>query len=269
MINTILNSYKVKTEELGRVVDHFQQNLRQNLDTLNYCLNRGMTGKDIENFHIGYDKSAIDFQNFIERSNFDVDLLKELGILVKENGSEDSYYDKFCRRIIFPIQDMKGNFIGLTGRVWKKGDDRAKYINTNLCEIYQKSLIMYGLYQAAYDISTQNLVLVVEGNADVVACHSEGIKIAVCTSGSAFMEEHYLLLRQYTSRFIFCFDNDESGKKTTEKVKKLLENKSDIRVGYLDVGDAKDLDEYIRNFGSKDIKNAIKDLDNELLFELE
>jgi DNA primase len=247
LLENIEKEYNSKIEITDKFTSFFQRSLLYNQESLNYCLNRGITKKSLDIFHIGYDPGGKILQEFIERYNFNSEDLVELGILTKD--SSDTYYDKFSKRIIFPIFDLKGNSIAFSGRIWKDGDDRSKYINSNLSTLYQKSLIMYGLYQAYKSIVEYNLVLLVEGNTDVLACHDSNLKIAVAPCGTSFMEEHFLLLNNFTNRFIFCMDNDEAGRKAKNKIITMLKDKKDIKYGFLNISIVKDIDLFIKNYG--------------------
>jgi len=261
IVDDIVKRYDDKVKILNKIAKFFNRNLFFNKNALDYCtINRGFTKKSIDDFLIGYDTDKL--LEFIEKEKINFEYLIELGVL--SQNKNNSYYDKFSGRIIFPVFDLKGNIIGFSGRIWQSGDNRSKYVNSTLSTVYQKSLSLYGLYQALNDIIESNLVLVVEGNSDVITCHQEDIKITVSSCGTSFTEEHFLILNQFTNRFIFCFDNDESGKKSIERVKKLLSTKKDIKTGYLKIEGPKDLDEFIQNYGSNSLKESILKLESQL-----
>ncbi len=262
IINDIVAKYNDKVNVLRKLAKFYNRNLLFNQEALNYCaVNRGFTKKSIDNFLIGYDIKLFDF---IEKEKIDPEVLVQIGILSK--NEDGSYWDKFSDRIIFPIFDLKGNVISFSGRTWKKKDEKSKYINSSLSTVYQKSLSVYGLYQGLTDIIESNLVLIVEGNPDVVTCHQEDIKIAVSACGTSFMEEHFLILRQFTNRFIFCFDNDKGGEKSIERIKELLSDKTNIKVGYLKIDGAKDPDEFIYKYGAYSLQKSILNLESRLTF---
>jgi DNA primase len=264
MVHEIIQTYYRNTQILDKLAIFFNNNLLQHTDSLNYLLQRGISKKAIEEFRIGYDINALSLQTFIEKENISLESLSEIGVLTK--NEDNSYYDRFADRIIFPILDIKGLVASFSGRVWQESDERAKYINGSLSSTYQKSLTLFGLFQALYDIQKNNLVLVTEGNVDVITCHVKDIKIAVATCGSAFTKEHFQLLKMFVNRFIFCFDNDESGRKSTEKVKGLLKDEKTIKVGYLNIEGVKDLDLFIQVNGAAKLKEIIKEFSNELVF---
>lgn len=263
IVDDIVKRYDNKTNILQKLARFFNRNLLFNQSALNYCLiDRGWKKSSIDEFLIGYDDNKL--QEFIKREKIDIDFLVRIGVFSK--NADGTYYNKFSKRVIFPIFDLKGNIAGFTSRVWKDNDTRSKYVNTSLSDVYQKSLLVYGLYQAVYDILMSNLVLVVEGNPDVISCHQEDIKIAVSACGTSFMDEHFLILRQFTNRFIFCFDDDEGGEKSIVRIKEMLKDKKDIKVGYLQIDGVNDLDELIREFGADSLKKSILNLESKLQF---
>jgi len=262
IIDDIFKNYNKKLQVFQKLTKFFNKSLLYDLDASNYLLNRGLTKSTIETFSIGYDKSASSLQQFIEKENIDIVDLEELGVLTK--NEDGSYYDKFVRRIIFPVFDLKGNVIAFSGRVYKKDDNRSKYITSNLSEVFQKSLSLYGFYQSLQNIIKYKAVFIVEGNIDVNMCYQEGIKITVGPFGTSFMEEHFLLLKQFADTFIFCLDNDEGGKKSEERIRKMLENETDTKIGYLHLEGVKDPDEFIQNYGITPLVNTIIEMKNEL-----
>jgi DNA primase len=262
IIDDIIKNYERKLQILQKLTKFFSRNLLFDLDALNYCLGRGLTKDTIDTFCIGYDKSASSLQQFIEKENIDVADLGELGVLTK--NEDGSYYDKFVKRIIFPVFDLKGNVIAFSGRVHKKDDNRSKYLTSNLSEVFQKSLSLYGLYQSLQNIIKYKVVFIVEGNIDVNMCYQEGIKITVSPFGTSFMKEHFLLLRQFVDTFIFCLDNDEGGKKSEERIRKMLENEIDTKIGYLHLDKVKDPDLFIQTYGITPLMNSIIETKEEL-----
>lgn len=260
IINDIVTRYENNTKLLNKLALFFNRNLLLDQKALDYCvINRGFNKKSIDSFIIGYN---VRLQTFIDREQIDPEVLIKVGVLLKND--DGSYYDKFSNRIIFPFFDLKGDVVGFTGRLWKENIKKGKYIHSSLSTIYQKSLNIYGLYQALSSIVESNLVFIVEGNPDVITCHQEDIDITVSVNGTSFMEEHYLILRQFTNRFIFCFDADEGGEKGIEKIKELLNDEDDIEVGYLKLEGAKDPDEFINKFGSSFLKESILKLESKL-----
>jgi len=261
--SNVFSSYKEKVEIQKKLGEFFHAELYKNEDILNYCINiRRFTEEDIKTFQIGYNPNSVILSTFLNENNINYEELTFLGFLTK--NEDDSFYDKFSDRLIFPIFDTFGGITGFSGRVWREGDSRAKYILNNNSSIFQKSLNLYGLYQNLEYIVKHKTVLVVEGNTDVISCRRAGIPIGVCAFGTSFMEEHLKVLMLYADTFLFCQDDDDAGKKSTEKIQKLLSSYKDIKVGYLKLSGAKDPDDFIKLYGGDSLKKGVIDLRNSL-----
>ena len=260
IVDNVLNKYYEKVLQAQKLAKFFNESLYLDSEALEYVTGRGLAEATINTFCIGYDVSASSLQRFIEKENVDIYDLVELGILTQ--NKDDSYYDKFVRRIIFPVFDIKGNIIAFSGRVYKKNDDRSKYIVSNLSNMFQKSLSLYGLYQSLDRIIKYKTVFIVEGNVDVNMCYQEGIKITVAPFGTSFMKEHFLLLKQFADTFIFCTDNDDAGRKSEEHIRKMLVNETDVKINYMHLDGVKDPAEFIQKFGVESLTEAIVNIRN-------
>jgi DNA primase len=132
--------------------------------------------------------------------------------------------DRFRGRLIWPIRDRKGDIIGFGARRLHQDDQGPKYLNTPETPLYKKSQVLYGVDLAKHDIATSGKAVVVEGYTDVMACHLAGETTAVATCGTAFGDEHILILRrllmdqdELRGRVIFTFDGDEAGRNAALK----------------------------------------------------
>lgn len=146
--------------------------------------------------------------------------------LIKQAQDKESYYDGYRSRIVFPITDRSGRFIGLGGRYIKVSPNDsasiAKYINPADCEIYNKSVVLYGLSRAAKAIKQAGFAIVVEGYMDVDTPHSLGIKNVVGTCGTAFTASQMRLLKKHTGNLVMMLDNDSAGKTAFQKALPML-----------------------------------------------
>ena len=261
MIASIIENYNKKVKILNNLSHFFSKRLLYTQKPLDYCLDRGFTKDTLDTFYLGYD---IGVQDFLDRENegIEEDLIK-LGILTE--NEDNTLYDKFYDRIIFPIFDISGNVVGLSGRIWKKEDLRSKYIISNNTDIFQKSLNLYGLYQCLSNIIKYKTVLIVEGNVDVISCYQEGIKITVSPFGTSFMKEHLLLLKQFADIFIFCLDADKGGEKSVVRIKKLMIEEN-VKAGFITLDKRyKDPDIFIKQNGVTSLMENIIDIRNELM----
>lgn len=138
-----------------------------------------------------------------------LELAAELGLLKRRDGG--GYYDFFRNRIIFPIVSMRGEVLGFSGRTLEVGGETAKYLNSPDSLIYHKSTCVYGLNRAAGAIRSEDQVLLVEGNIDLIALHQAGMAQTVAPLGTALTAGHVRLLARQTRNMVVIFDGDAAG----------------------------------------------------------
>lgn len=181
-----------------------------------YLAARGIDGETAERFGLGY---APDEWRALRESaakhGLDEDLMLELGLLGRSEKSPEAY-DRFRRRIVFPIESLSGKVIAFGGRVLD-GDrpDAPKYVNSPESPIYHKGLNLYGLSWARHAIRREECVLVVEGYMDVVSLAAHGFENVVAPLGTALTPEQASLLGRYSKRVVLLFDSDSAGLKAT------------------------------------------------------
>ena len=147
-------------------------------------------------------------------------------------GKGGSVYDKFRKRLIFPVIDVRGDVVASAGGIVDKNDPGAKYMNSPETIIYSKRRVLYGL-NLAKKIKRENIILV-EGNIDVVMLHQAGFDNACASMGTALTTEQIRLLSRYTKELILCYDNDNAGRIATQKALELL-NDTDFSVRVLEL----------------------------------
>ncbi|MCH7759738.1 DNA primase [Patescibacteria group bacterium] len=229
-----------------------------------YLKGRGLNQEIITEFELGFVPDKWDtLLKFLIKRGYQEKDIEAAGLIVKSSKSsragQQSFYDRFRHRLIFPINDLYGQVIGFTSRVLPGTKDEqasAKYINTPETLIYNKSRVLYGLDKAKLEIKKQDKVILVEGNMDVIAAHQVGDKNIVCTSGTALTENQIKILQRYTQNIILAFDVDLAGQSATQRsIDLLLQQGLNIRI--LDLPQGKDPDECIRK-NPKLWKKALK-----------
>jgi DNA primase len=166
--------------------------------------------------------------------------------LCRRGKKEDGAYDFFKNRLMFPIIDVRSNVIGFSGRRLDAEKD-YKYLNSPDTPVFTKSRNLFGLNFAKS--SKAGLLILVEGNIDVVMLHQAGFDCAVAPLGTAFTSEQSRLLAQYTEKIVIVFDSDETGKKATIRALTLLE-KTGKSIKVVDLGASGDPDDFIRRHGA-------------------
>lgn len=167
-------------------------------------------------------------------------------------------YPVFRDRLMFPIENLRGEIVGFSGRVLEGDSDPRKYVNTAETEAFRKGELLFGLSRATRAIGKAGMsVVICEGQLDVIACHEKAdIRNAVAGLGTAFTDEHAALLRKYAGRAILCYDGDSAGIKASEKTyRKLAQAGLEVRQALLPPGE--DPDSLIRNQGPEALRQAI------------
>jgi DNA primase len=183
-----------------------------------YIAKRELKSEIVEDFKIGYAPDSWDkLLNFLIKKGYKQNDILLSGLVVKNDKGQ--LYDRFRLRLMFPIFDQHGAVVGFTGRILdeKKQDQGGKYVNTPQTMIYNKSLVIYGLDKAKNEIKKKDLVVIVEGNMDVVASHQVGITNVVASSGTALTQEQLKLLKRYTNNIALSFDADLAGQTAAER----------------------------------------------------
>ncbi len=208
-----------------------------------YIKKRKLDNNTLKNFLIGYSSASNDLYKYLKGYGFnDEEILKSNLVNKTQDGR---FIDRFRKRLIFPIQDIKNRVIAFGGRVLD--DSLPKYINSPEGLIYSKGRHLYGLNVARK--SNVKDIIIVEGYMDCVSLHQRGINNAVASLGTALTEAQGRLLRRYGEKIIIGYDSDSAGQNATMRGLEILNNLGcDIRI--LQMDGAKDPDEYVIKYGS-------------------
>jgi DNA primase len=232
-----------------------------------YLTGRGLTGETIQQFRIGYAPDGYQgLRSVLERSESE-EILRLSGLFSskeQENGVPGPLYDRFRRRITFPIANEGGRVIAFTARALDSaapasGNEKAgpKYLNSPETVLYSKGQVLFNLDKAKTAIRAQNFALLVEGQMDCISVYAAGITNVLATSGTAFTEHQVRLLRRYVTRVVINFDPDTAGANAAEKsISMLTEEGFEVRVVALE--DGLDPDRYIRERGVRAYAEALR-----------
>ena len=228
---------------------------------LAYMHERKITQRNATNFGLG--AAADEWDGLLTamlQKGYTQSELIAAGLAVK--GQSGGVYDKFRKRLIFPIIDVRGDVLGFGGRIVDKNDSGAKYMNTPETAVYSKRRVLYGLNLAKK--SKRGSILLVEGNIDVVMLHQAGFDNACASMGTALTQEQLHLLSRYTKDLVLCYDNDEAGKTATQKALTLLNN-TDFNVRVLELPKRLVDGQYVKQDADDFIKFQGKDAFEHLL----
>jgi DNA primase len=222
-----------------------------------YLAGRGMTPEGIKTFRIGYAPDSFNALRDRLSGMADHETLRASGLFsAKETGTDEAgnpqfgpIYDRFRKRVVFPICNESGRVIAFTARTLETGDKAgAKYINSPETPLYSKSLVLFNLDKARTAIRQMEFALLVEGQMDCISVFLRGIQNVIATSGTAFTEQQVAILKRHTSQVVVNFDPDAAGSNAAEKsIALLTEEGFTIKIVTLDGG--LDPDRYIRERG--------------------
>jgi len=178
-----------------------------------YLERRGLDPDTIDRFQLGYALDHWDsLLNYLSDKGYALADIHEVGLII-ERDNKSGYYDRFRKRVIFPIRDHRGRTIGFGGRVLD--DELPKYLNSPQTPLFDKSSVLYGLDQAKRGIRESGQAVIVEGYMDVLMAHQNGINNVVAQMGTALTEAQLKLLKRHTQRFILALDSDAAGNQAT------------------------------------------------------
>ncbi len=201
-------------EITSRAAKQFKVNLMspEGRGALKYLKERKIPEEAVKDFHLGFAPDSWDtLLKKLGSAGYNLKLIEETGLIVGKKSGE-GYYDRFRNRIIFPIQDNIGRFIGFGGRILQSNDkETPKYINSSENTLFHKGENLYGLFQAEEYIRKQDHVFVVEGYVDVIQMHAQGLKNTVAPLGTALTDVQVALILRYTRNIFLLFDPDEAG----------------------------------------------------------
>ena len=234
-------------------------------EALKYALGRGMSKSILTTFGVGYAPDSWDSMvKAMKAKGYTEQELKDSG-LVTVSQKNGNLLDRFRDRLMFPIIDVRGNVIGFGGRIIKKDDNAAKYLNSPETIIFNKRKNLFGMNLAKK--SKQGYLILVEGNIDVVALHQYGFDNAIASLGTSLTEEQAALMTRYTDQIVLIYDGDKAGQNATQRAIPILE-KAGIQVKVLQLKDAKDPDEFLKKFGADKFKLLLEGSANRVEYQL-
>ena len=222
---------------------YFQDKLSEKEEINKYLLNRGLSLTTIKNFNLGY--STDSQNNFYKKANdngYSDKYLEETGLVI---ASDNKKIDRFRERIIFPIKSIAGRVLGFGGRIIDSNKKIAKYINSPESKIYNKSKILYGIYESKQFIVKDDNCLLVEGYMDVIQLHEHGIKNVLASSGTSLTKNQIILIKRLTSNIVLLFDGDQAGVSASlRSIDLILEEGLNVKICSFPEGD--DPDSFVR-----------------------
>lgn len=196
---------------------------------LSYFRNRGFSDETIKEFELGYcPDSGSALSDAAQKEGYNKEYIVEVGLAKNYDGN---LRDFFRGRVMFPIHNVSGKVIAFGGRTLKKDKNTAKYFNSPESEIYHKSKVLYGLYQAKTALLKHDLCYLTEGYTDVISLHQAGLHNVVASSGTALTTDQIRLIKRYTNNITVLYDGDAAGIKASFRgIDLILEQGMNVRV---------------------------------------
>ena len=245
-----------------------------------YIQKRGFDDAVIQKYKLGLSPTGYDTLLNHLKNDFSQEILEKAGLIIKRENSS-SYIDRFRNRLMISIFDEKGNVAAFGARIIEDDGHSPKYLNSSESPVYNKSHILYGLYQAKDAIKKEDSVIIMEGYFDVISAQVNGVENCVGACGTALTESHVKLISRYSSsrKIYLAFDTDNAGQKATERgaqvIKEAFDGLGNIKqfdesyapisadryaceIRVVSPPEGKDPDEFIKEHGADEYKKYVK-----------
>ncbi len=230
---------------------------------LRYFAERGLREEVIRKFQLGYSLDQRDaLYKSATKSGYKKEFLEKTGlVIIYDNGNVN---DRFRGRVIFPVHTLSGKVVAFGGRILKKDEKTAKYVNSPESEIYHKSNELYGIYFAKQAIVKQDRCFLVEGYMDVIGMHQAGMENVVASSGTALTQGQIRLIHRFTNNITVLYDGDAAGIKAALRgIDMLLEEGMNIKVVLLP--DGEDPDSFARSHSASEFAAFIRENETDFI----
>jgi len=232
---------------------------------LDYLIGRGLSIATIKHFGLGAAPDGWDnLIKHLKSKGYGIPDMIQANVVGK--SQRGTYYDRFRKRVMFPIINIRGKVIGFRGRAMP-GEDKAggKYVNTSDTPVYKKSENLFAMNYAKNHCDER--VILVEGNMDVISLHQAGFPNTVAALGTSFTEEQAKLLSRYTKEIVLIMDSDAAGQKAVRRAGEILQN-TGLQIRVVVLPDGKDPDEYIKKHGAARFKALLQGAVSEIEYKL-
>lgn len=228
-----------------------------------YFAERGFREETIRKFQLGYSLANRDalYQEAI-KNGYKKEYLEKTGLVIAHQ--DGSVTDRFQGRVIFPVHTLSGKIVAFGGRILKRDEKRAKYMNSPESEIYHKSNELYGIYFAKKAIVKADRCFLVEGYTDVISMHQSGVENVVASSGTALTLGQIHLIHRFTNNITVLYDGDAAGIKAAIRgIDLLLAEGMNVKVVLLP--DGEDPDSFARSHSVSEFSAFIQENETDFI----
>jgi DNA primase len=229
---------------------------------LSYFHERGFRDEVIKKFGLGYCPDGKEpFTQTALQGGYKMEFLEKTGLTIKR---DDWVRDRFSGRVMFPIHSISGRVIAFGGRTLSLEKSIAKYLNSPESDIYHKSRVVYGIYQAKRSIIQEDKCYLVEGYTDVIAMHQAGIENVVASSGTSLTVDQIRLIRRFTKNITIIYDGDQAGIKASLRgIDLVLEEGINVKV--LPLPEKEDPDSFSKSMSASALTQYIKENETDFI----
>jgi DNA primase len=241
--------------------DFYKDKLHNHIDGksigLSYLKERGFTNDTIDKFDLGFSLEEWDaLYKAGLKTQFSEEILEKAGLIIKKEDGK--LYDRFRNRVMFPIHNLSGKVVAFGARILVNDKKQPKYINSPETEVYHKSNVLYGIFQAKNEIRNKENCYLVEGYTDVISMHQAGITNVVASSGTALTQDQIKLVHRYTENMTVLYDGDAAGIRASIRGIDLILEQG-MNVYACSFPDGEDPDSYSRKIGGEQFEKYISD----------
>ncbi len=250
----------------GYAARQFTENLFQTDEGirigLTYFRERGFRQDTLKKFEVGYSFEKRDaFSKKALEDGYKQNFLVKTGLSIQ---GEERIFDRFSSRVMFPIHSLSGQVLGFGGRILKTDPKSAKYLNSPESEIYHKSRILYGIFQARKTITEKDRCYLVEGYTDVMSLHETGIENVVASSGTSLTQEQVRLIKRFTQNITILYDGDAAGIKASIRgIDIVLEEGMNVKIVLLPENE--DPDSYSKKTSNEEFAKYIRENETDFI----
>lgn len=229
---------------------------------LSYFRERSFRDDILKKFEVGFAPDGkTPFTEAAQKEGYKIEFLEKTGLTIKR---DDWLRDRFAGRVMFPIHNLAGRVIAFGGRILKEDKKIAKYLNSPESDIYHKSKVLYGIFQAKREISKTDRCYLVEGYTDVLSMHQAGIENVVASSGTALTPDQIRMVKRFTPNMTIIYDGDEAGIKASLRgIDLILEEGMNVKVLLLPQGE--DPDSFAKKMGASGYLNYINENETDFI----
>jgi len=178
-----------------------------------YLVTRNLKPETVKDFRIGFAADRFDaLEKWAQKEKIPFERMAEAGLMIQSDKNR-SYYDRFRKRLMFPILDEAGRTIGFSGRLIDPNDKGGKYVNSPETPLFHKSRVLFGIDKARRAMAEKRTAMVCEGQLDAIRCHEAGMTHVVASQGTALTPDHARMIRRYADEVILLLDADAAGQK--------------------------------------------------------